>query len=74
MIECKLNLKSLLFIMTLLLLILPIRCVEERDDDLDDLKYSNSPALQEKDEEGESQDDSFESNDKLRHTADMDDF
>jgi hypothetical protein len=48
MIECKLNLKSLLFIMTLLLLILPIRCVEERDDDLDDLKYSNSPALQEK--------------------------
>jgi hypothetical protein len=27
-----------------------------------------------KDEEGESQDDSFESNDKLRHTADMDDF
>jgi hypothetical protein len=74
MIECKLNLKSLLFIMTLLLLILPIRCVEERDDDLDDLKYSNSPSLQEKDEEGESQDDSFESNDKLRHTADMDDF
>jgi hypothetical protein len=44
MIECKLNLKSLLFIMTLLLLILPIRCVEERDDDLDDLKYSNSPS------------------------------